>query len=276
MSDPKKDESAESQAAKHEQDSADKQEAYAKNDDPLMESPDDRPDAPPAVDADDVARAKDAGEHHADDTQKERPDLLESERGDPTQESVKPPREDLSEAAAEDELFGVVAEFGEVEEIREASRRTRDAGYTSIEAYVPFPIEDLPEDLGHAPTRLGWVVLLAGITGALVGFFVQLYSNGVFYPLNIGGKPLNSWPNFIVITFECTVLFSAFTAGLFMLGRNGLPRPYHPIFNTPGFENATRDKFFLCIEAKDPQFELDETRDFLAALNPIRVSEVDY
>ena len=92
---------------------------------------------------------------------------------------------------------------------------------------------------------------------------------------NVGGRPLNSWPNFIVITFEVTVLFSAFTAGLFMLGRNGLPRPYHPIFNTPNFERATRDGFFLCIEAKDPKFDLTQTRRLLEELSPLRLSAVE-
>ena len=173
-------------------------------------------------------------------------------------------------------LYGVVAKFGSPETILQAAQRTKEAGYEHIEAYTPFYIEGLDENLGHTPTRLGWVVLLMGITGLLVGFFVQYWSNAVYYPLNIGGKPLNSWPNFIVITFECTVLFSAFTAGLFMLGRNGLPRPYHPIFNAPGFEDATRDKFFLCIESKDENFDLEKVKSFLAGLDPEDVAEVDY
>ncbi|MCA9836294.1 MAG: DUF3341 domain-containing protein [Trueperaceae bacterium] len=179
----------------------------------------------------------------------------------------------MSEAA---NLYGVVARFDSPESILKAAQQTRDAGYEVIEAYTPFYIEGLDENLGHAPTRLGWVVLLMGITGLLVGFFMQYWSNAVFYPLNIGGKPLNSWPNFVVITFECTVLFSAFTAGLFMLGRNGLPRPYHPIFNTPGFEDATRDKFFLCVEAKDENFELEKVKSFLSGLDAEAVSEVEY
>ena len=172
------------------------------------------------------------------------------------------------------ELFGVVAEFGDAESILEAAGKAKAEGYTRMDAYTPFAVEDLDDALGMQPTRLGWVVLIMGITGALVGFFMQLYSSASFYPLNIGGKPLNSWPNFIVITFEFTVLFSAFTAGLFMLGRNGLPRPYHSIFNTPGFENATRDKFFLCIEARDPKFDADEAHSFLESLEPLRVSKV--
>ncbi len=172
--------------------------------------------------------------------------------------------------------YGLVAEFGDPDSVREAARKTRDAGYSVIEAYTPFPVEGLDDDLGHAPTRLGWVVLFMGITGALVGFFMQWYATEVFYPVNIGGRPYNSWPNFIVITFESTIIFSAFTAGLFMLGRNGLPRPYHSIFNAPNFERASRDRFFLCIESKDPQFDSEQTRQFLESLSPERVSEVEY
>lgn len=179
----------------------------------------------------------------------------------------------MSETA---DLYGVVARFGSPESILKAAQQTRDAGYETIEAYTPFYIEGLDDNLGHAPTRLGWVVLMMGITGLIVGFFMQYWSNAVYYPLNIGGKPLNSWPNFIVITFECAVIFSAFTAGLFMLGRNGLPRLYHPIFNTPGFENATRDKFFLCIEAKDENFDTEKAKVFLASLDAEEVAEVAY
>jgi len=182
----------------------------------------------------------------------------------------------MSETATHDDnLYGVVARFGSAEAILEAAEKTREAGYENIEAYTPFWIDGLDDNLGHAPTRLGWVVLCMGITGLLTGFFLQYWSLGSFYPVNIGGKPFNSWPNFVVITFELTVLFSAFTAGLFMLGRNGLPRPYHSIFNTPGFEGATRDKFFLCIEADDEGFDSAKAKTFLEGLNPEDVSEVE-
>ena len=178
-------------------------------------------------------------------------------------------------AAGSADLYGLVAEFEQVEQLEAAADAAREAGYRTMDAYTPYPVEGLDERLGMSPTRLGWIVLAAGITGALAGFFMQWYANVVFYPLNIGGKPLNSWPNFIVITFEVTVLLSAFTAGLFMLGRNGLPRPYHPIFNTPNFEAATRDRFFLCIESRDDRFDPDETRAFLEAQGPLAVSEVE-
>lgn len=173
------------------------------------------------------------------------------------------------------DLYGLVAEFEQVEDLEAAADAAREAGYRTMDAYTPYPVEGLDERLGMAPTRLGWIVLAAGIAGALGGFFMQWYANVVFYPLNIGGKPLNSWPNFIVITFEVTVLFSAFTAGLFMLGRNGLPRPYHSIFNTPNFEAATRDRFFLCIEADDEKFDVASTRAFLEGHGPLAVSEVE-
>lgn len=178
-------------------------------------------------------------------------------------------------AVPETRLFGVAAEFDDVEGLMAAAVRSRDAGYRKMDAYTPFPVEDLDEALGFEPTRLGWVALGAGISGLLGGFWLQWYANVHYYALNIGGKPLNSWPNWIVIMYECTILFAAFAAGLFMLGRNGLPRPYHSIFNTPNFEHASRDKFFLCIEARDPKFDADAVRAFLAAQSPTRVSDVE-
>jgi hypothetical protein len=174
-----------------------------------------------------------------------------------------------------EDLYGLVAEFSTVDGIMAAAEKAKKAGYKRMESYTPFAVEGLDEAVGHQPTKLGWVVLIMGITGFATGFFMQWYSNAVFYPLNIGGKPLNSWPNWVVITFECTIIFSAFTAGLFMLGRNGFPRPYHSIFNTPGFERASRDRFFLCIEAKDEKFDREKTRQFMETLGAERVSEVE-
>lgn len=175
-----------------------------------------------------------------------------------------------------DHLYALVAEFDEADEIMAAANAVRKAGYKKTDAHTPFPVEGLDQALGMENTRLGWVVLLMGIAGLFVGFGMQWWSNTIYYPLNIGGKPLNSWPNFVVITFEITVLMSAFTAGLFMIGRNGLPRLYHPIFNTPNFENATRDKFFLSIEARDPKFDRAKTKSFLEGLGATRVSEVEH
>lgn len=181
-----------------------------------------------------------------------------------------------SEAIASDaELYALVAEFDSAEALMAAAERTRDAGYTKTDGYTPYPVEGLDDALGMRPSRLGWVVLIMGTLGGLAGFWMQWYANSIYYPLNIGGKPLNSWPNFIVITFESAVLVAALTAALFMLGRNGLPRPYHSIFNTPNFESVTRDAFFLAIEVRDEKFDLVETRAFLEGLSPTRLSEVE-
>lgn len=175
----------------------------------------------------------------------------------------------------DDRLYALVAEFDEVDEVMDAAHAVRKAGYTKTDAHTPFPVEGLDDALGMEQTRLGWIVLAMGIAGLFIGFGMQWYSSTIFYPLNIGGKPLNSWPMFVVITFEITVLLTAFTAGLYMIGRNGLPRLYHPIFNTPNFENATRDKFFLSIETRDPKFDRAETKTFLEGLGATRVSEVE-
>lgn len=173
--------------------------------------------------------------------------------------------------------YGMVAEFDTPEAILAAADKAYRAGYRKMDAYTPFAVEGLDDALGFQPTRLGWLVLIMGVIGCLGGFYMQWYANVQFYPLNIGGRPLNSWPNFVVITFECTILLAAFTAGLFMIGRNGLPKPYHSIFNAPNFDAATRDKFFLCIEADDAEFDLAATRTFLEELSPKpnRVSEVE-
>ena len=177
-------------------------------------------------------------------------------------------------SAVQADLYGLVAEFETPEQILSAAAAVRKAGHTKVEGYTPFEVAGLDEVIGHKPTRLGFVTLAAGITGALVGFGMQWYANAVFYPLNIGGRPFNSWPNFIIITFELTVLFAAFSSVLYMFLFNGLPRAHHPIFGTPGFENATRDRFFLCVEADDRKFDARATRALLERQSPLRVSEV--
>jgi hypothetical protein len=172
-------------------------------------------------------------------------------------------------------LYGLAAEYEHPEQVVRACEAARKAGYTKMDAYSPHPIDGLDEALGVPPSRMGWVVLAAGILGALAGYGLQYYGLVIFYPLNIGGRPLNDWPAFFVITFEVTVLFSAFTAGLFMIARNGLPRPYHSIFNAPGFERASRDRYFLCIEAADERFDRDDTRAFLEGTPAVHVNEVE-
>jgi hypothetical protein len=170
--------------------------------------------------------------------------------------------------------YGVIAEFTEPQELLDAANKAREAGYTELDAYSPFPIHGLAEAIGFHHSRLSAVVLGGGIIGGLSGFFMCWYANVVWYPLNIGGKPFNSWPAWIPITFECTILFAAFAAVLGMLGLNGLPMPYHPLFNVPGFALASRNRFFLCIQADDPQFDRIETRRFLETLGSTEISEV--
>ena len=172
-------------------------------------------------------------------------------------------------------LYGLAAEYEGPEQVVAAAKAAHQAGYRHMDAYTPYPVDGLDGALGQPPSKLGFVVLMVGIAGIALGFFMQWYATVEFYPMNVGGRPLNSWPNFIVITFEITVLLSALTAAFFMLARNGLPRPYHSIFNTPGFERVTRDRFFLCIETSDPRFDLSDTRVFLEHTGPVAVSEVE-
>lgn len=171
-------------------------------------------------------------------------------------------------------LHGLMAEYDTPEQVLSAAEAARKAGYVRMDAYTPHPVEGLDDALGMKPTNLGFLVLGAGLFGAAAGYFLQWYSAAVFYPLNIGGRPLHDWPTYVVITFEVTVLLAAFTAGLVMLARNGLPRPYHPVFNAPGFERATRDGYFLCIEADDPRFDEAAVRTFLGGTGAGRVVEV--
>jgi hypothetical protein len=173
-------------------------------------------------------------------------------------------------------LYGLMAEFDTPTALIAATERTREAGYRRIDAYAPYPIEELVHALGHHHSRLPAMVLGGGILGCLAGLGLQVYVNAFAYPLNIGGKPVLSWPAFVPVTFEVTILFASLTAVLGMLALNGLPTPYHPVFNVPRFSAASRDRYFLCIEAADPRFHAEGTRSFLAGLGPTEVSEVEY
>src|SRR5438477_4705919 len=154
------------------------------------------------------------------------------------------------------DLYGLMAEFDDPNAIVVAARRAYTEGYRRMNAYSPFPIEELSEAIGFHHNRLPLIVLIGGILGGLSGYLLQYYTAVIDYPINIGGRPLHSWPAFIPITFEMTVLGAALFAVLGMLALNGLPMPYHPVFNAPRFELASRNRFFLCIETRDPKFDL--------------------
>jgi len=173
-------------------------------------------------------------------------------------------------------IYGLLAEFHSPAEVVAAARRVKEAGYKKVDGYSPYPIEDLSEALHFHHSPLPAMVLAGGITGLIAGFGLEYWASVIEYPLNIGGKPFFSWPAFIPAAFETTILFAAGTAVLGMLAINGLPEPYHPVFNVPSFALATRDKFFLCIEADDPSFDLAETRKFLEGLGATEVSEVEH
>jgi hypothetical protein len=167
-----------------------------------------------------------------------------------------------------------MAEFDDANALVAATRRAHDEGYRRMDAYSPFPIEELHEALGSHHSRLPLIVLIGGLCGCVGGYALQYWAAAIAYPLNVGGRPFNSWPSFIPVTFECTILVAALSAVLGMLALNGLPMPHHPVFNVPRFALASRNRFFLCIEVKDRKFDLESTRRFLETLEPREVSTV--
>ena len=172
--------------------------------------------------------------------------------------------------------YGLIAEFPNPQELLDAANAAREAGYTETDAFSPFPIHGLHEAVGMHTTKLPIIVFAGGLIGGIGGFLMCWYANVIAYPINIGGKPFNSWPAWIPITFECTILVAAFAAVFGMLALNGLPMPYHPVFNLKRFDQASRDKFFLVIQSRDPKFELDTTWAFLESLHPREVTDVPW
>jgi len=169
-----------------------------------------------------------------------------------------------------------MAEFDSPTELVLAARHTYAEGYRKLDAYTPFPVEELSEAIGFHKTNVPLVVLVGGILGGLGGYLMQYWISAINYPLNVGGRPYHSWPAFIVVTFEMTILAAGLTAVLGMLGLNGLPQPYHPVFNVPSFALASRDRFFLLIEAADPKFDRAATQRFLESVNARVISEVPH
>jgi Alternative complex III, ActD subunit len=171
--------------------------------------------------------------------------------------------------------YGLMAEFEDATDLINAAHRAYEDGYRKMDAYSPYPIEELAEAIGFHHTKLPIIVLFGGLCGCIGGFLLQYWIAVIDYPINVGGKPFFSWPAFIPPTFEMTILFAALSAVLGMLALNGLPEPYHPVFNVSRFALASRNRFFLCIESTDPKFDIDKTRRFLETLTPRNVSEVE-
>ncbi len=173
-------------------------------------------------------------------------------------------------------IYGILAEFDSSTDLVYATKAAYAAGYRKMDAYSPFPIEEASEALGFHKSRVPLIVLLGGLLGGLSGFGLQYWINVISYPLNIGGKPYDSWPAFIVPTFELTILFAGLAGVFGMFALNGLPMPYHPLFNVDRFSAVTRDKFFLCVEAADPKFDLVDTQRFMESLKPVSIAEVPH
>jgi ActD protein len=171
--------------------------------------------------------------------------------------------------------YGLLAEFDTPAALVAAAKRAHAEGYRKLDTFSPFPIEEAWEAIGHHDRRLSFIVLMGGIIGGLTGYGLEYWVHAMAYPINIGGKPLNSWPQFIPVTFEMTILFASLSAVIGMIVLNGLPMPYHPVFNVPRFDHASRDKFFLLVESNDPKFDRQRTLEFLKGLDASEINEVE-
>jgi hypothetical protein len=172
--------------------------------------------------------------------------------------------------------YGLMAEFDNPSDAVAAARRVHEEGYTKVDAFSPYPVEELSEAIGVHKTHMSLLVLIGGILGGSAGYLMQYYLHVHYYPINVGGKPFHSWPAFIPVTFEMTVLGAALFAVFGMLALNGLPEPYHPVFNAPNFALASRDRFFVLVESADPKFDRERTAEFLRTLNAREVTDVEH
>jgi Protein of unknown function (DUF3341) len=180
----------------------------------------------------------------------------------------------MSKTESKNLLHGIVAEFSTTDDVLRAAEKIRDAGYTRTDGYTPVPVHGLPEALGLRKSRLAALVLCGGTAGLFAGFALQYWVSVFAYPHMVSGKPFFSWPSFVPVMFECTILGAALSAVIGMLVLNGLPQPYHPLFGAAGFDRATTDKYFLCIESTDPQFDREKTAAFMKGLGADKVTEV--
>jgi hypothetical protein len=171
-------------------------------------------------------------------------------------------------------IYGLMAEFDNPNDIVAAANKAYEQGYRRMDAFSPYPIEELSEAIGFRRNNVSKIVFMGGLTGFLAGITMLYYLTAIDYPLNVGGRPLGSWPAFVPITFELTILFASFGAVFGMLLLNGFPQPYHPVFNVPSFDRASQDRFFLLIESDDPKFDSEGTKNFLQSFNPIEVTDV--
>ncbi|HZT42385.1 MAG TPA: DUF3341 domain-containing protein [Chthonomonadaceae bacterium] len=173
-------------------------------------------------------------------------------------------------------IYGLMAEFDTPEALLNAAKQARAAGYRRMDAFSPFAIEGLAEEVGFRFNILPWLILIGGFGGAILGYFMQWYGMAISYPINVGGRPLNSWASYVPPTFEMGVLGASLTGFFAMLALCRLPQPYHPVFTAPQFDLTTRNRFFLCLQANDPQFDARRTWQFLANLHPVHIMEVDH
>jgi len=174
----------------------------------------------------------------------------------------------------EEVLYGILAEFEQSEKLVRCAHAAREEGYKRTDAFTPYPVEGLAEELGSAETSVPLIVLIGGLIGGIGGYTMQYLSSVADYPINVGGRPFHSWPSFIIVTFELTILFAGLFGAFGMLALNGLPKPHHPLFGVPRFTFATNDRFFFCIEARDPLFDRERTRTFLETLSPVGIYDV--